>query len=319
MWILALSPLGLLPFFRVNQKKPVYSWITLIPPDRLSIIAEWVGRTVSALTIFVLIGALGEPHFREQSVERIGTGAHIVLLFDRSASMNANFAGSYLGGGSEESKGTIASKMLSEFVDRRQKDLFGMVAFSTSPIYVLPLTPNHEAVQSAIRSANRGKGLTNMAPAIAMGLDFFTGKTVTGSRIIVLVSDGATILKPEIQARLKTLFHQNQVRLYWIYLRTQNAPSLDQAPKNPNERTTPEFFIHRYFQNLSVPYRAYQAENPGALQEAIHEIEQLENKPMRYFEKIPRQDLSVYCYSIALICLLISLLFKLLEIRSWKS
>lgn len=318
-WVLGTLLLGLIPLFRANQKTLSYPWLEIVPTDSLSLIIDWLGRGVAALAIAALIAAISGPHFRERSVERLGTGAHIVLVLDRSASMNANFAGHYVDDGIRKWKGAIAKNLLAEFVSRRPHDLFAMVSFSTSPIYVLPLTQNHTAVQAAIRSSANGKGLTNMAPALAMALEFFTEKKVTGSRIILLVSDGATILKPEIRETLKQLFHQNQVRLYWIYLRTPNGPTLDQAPKNPNERTTPEFFIHQFFQSLGVPYRAFQAGNPDTVKQAIEQIEQLENMPILFLEKIPKQDLSIYCYMIALTCLVVMFLLKILETRKWAS
>lgn len=316
-WVLWFLTVALMPLFRTNQSTLNYSSLSMIPSDTLSTAMDWIVRIAIALAVFALVVALSQPYTRERFVERLGTGAQIVLLLDRSASMNANFSGSYLGSGRQRSKAAVARKMLIEFVDRRKQDMFAMISFSTSPTYVLPLTQNHQAVQAAIRSSTQGKGLTNLAPALSMALDFFREREVTGSRIILLVSDGATILEPEIRESLKQMLHQTRVGVYWIYLRTQNAANLDRIPKNINERTSPELFVHRFFQTSGIPYHAYQAENPNALKQAIDEIGQLENKPIQYLEKVPKKDVSKYCYGLALACLLIILAFKAIEIRSW--
>jgi mxaC protein len=118
---------------------------------------------------------------------------------------------------------------------------------------------------------------------------------------------------------IRQLFQDNRASLYWIYLRNPRSGSLSAPPENPNESTTPEFFLHRYFQSLGVPYRAYEADNPEAVQRAILDVGKLENQPLRYREKLPRKDLSGFCYAAALVCLLILLVFKALEVRSWRS
>lgn len=317
-WLLLLGILALLPLFRAGQKTLTYSWLPLLPPDPFSTAMDWLIRLIASGALAALVIALAGPYLREQPVERIGTGAHIVLLIDRSSSMNENFAGRYLGGGTHESKGAVARDLLAEFVARRKEDLFAMVSFSTSPIYVLPLTQDREAVQAAIKSAGRrGRGVTNIAAGLAMALDYFTDQPITGSRIILLVSDGAARIDEQTQDRLRQWFNDNQVMLYWIYLRNRNSVSLYQKPENPAEETTPEYFLHRYFQSLDVPYRAYEAENPEAVKQAIADVERLENQPIHYYETLPRKDLSTYCYTIAILLLLVLLMSRMLEVRSW--
>jgi mxaC protein len=253
-------------------------------------------------------------------VERIGTGAHVVLLLDRSSSMNENFTGKYLGARQGESKSAVARQLLSEFVGRREHDLFAMVNFSAAPIYVLPLTEDRAAVQSAIAAGGgRGYGVTHIAPGLAMALDFFTGKPITGSRIILLVSDGAARIDEETRDRLKQWFQDTQASLYWIYLRNPKSAPLSEKPANPNESTTPEYFLHTYFQELGVPYRAFEAENPEALQRAIAEVERLENLPLTYREKQPRQDISGWCYGTALAFLSLLLAARALEVKTWNA
>jgi mxaC protein len=85
--------------------------------------------------------------------------------------------------------------------------------------------------------------------------------------------------------------------------------------RDDNAQAMPERYLHLFFNSLNIPYKAYQAENPDAVQEAINDINKLENRPLHYEEKIPKQDLSEFCYALAtlLICLLLGL--KLYEAR----
>ncbi|HUL11658.1 MAG TPA: vWA domain-containing protein [Methylococcaceae bacterium] len=318
-WVLLLGLLAAIPIVRAGQKTLSYSSIAMLPEDPLSAAIDRLLRLIAALAVASLVAGIAGPYLREQRVEKIGTGAHIVLLLDRSSSMNDNFSGRYLGGAAQESKGTIASKLLAEFVGRRRDDLFALVAFSAAPVYVLPLTQDREAVQAAIASlGKRGHGVTNIAPGLAMALDYFSGRPLTGSRIILLVSDGAARMDAETGDYIRQLFQNNRAALYWIYLRNPRGGSLSAPPENPNESTTPEYFLNQYFQTLGVPYRAYEADNPEAVQRAILDVEKLENQPLRYLEKLPRKDLSGWCYGTALICLSILLAFKTLEVGTWR-
>lgn len=317
-WALSLALLSVVLLRAGGQKPLAYSSLSVLPDDPLS---RWVDvglRLLSALAALLLALGLAGPHRREQWVEKTGTGAHIVLLVDRSSSMNENFSGTYLGGNAHESKGALAAKLLADLVGRRRQDLFALVAFSAAPIYVLPLTQDLEAVRAAILAqGGRGHGITHIAPGLAMALDYFNGQPVTGARVVLLVSDGAARMEPEVADALRQNFQDKQASLYWIYLRNPKGGRLAQAPKNPNESTTPEYFLHQYFQTLGIPYQAYEADNPQAMRQAIAAVEHLENRPLVYREKLPRQDLSGYCYGAALGCLLVLLVFQSLEVKAW--
>lgn len=318
-WALTLGLTALLPLWRSGQPPLRYSSLAMLPDDPLS---RWLDRglrLLAALAVLSLATGIAEPYRREQWVEKIGEGARIVLLVDHSSSMNENFAGRYLGGKAEESKSALAAKLLAEFVERRAQDLFGAVSFSAAPTYVLPLTQDRTAALAAVQAmGGRGHGLTHIAPGLAMALSYFDGQPRFGARIVLLVSDGAARMTPETGDRIRQAFQDSGASLYWIYLRNPKGGRLSEAPKNPNESTTPEYFLHQFFQTLGVPYRAYEAENPEAVRQAIADLEKLENRPLAYREKLPREDLSDFAYGAALACLAVLLGFRLTEVKAWK-
>ncbi|MGH8558948.1 MAG: vWA domain-containing protein [Methylococcales bacterium] len=317
---LGVMIVAILPILMPMQTAFPYSWIDLIPEDPLSNAGNWLIRLIGGCTLAVIVLGLSGPHIEEHPVEKLGTGAHIVLLVDRSASMNQNYSGSRMGGQSSESKSHYAQKLLAEFVERRPHDLFAMASFSTAPIYTLALTPDREAILSALRAASlKGRGITNMAAGLSQALDFFSNRAMTGSRIILLVSDGAARIDPDTWENLRQWFYEAKVSLYWIYLRNPNGARLSERPKNPNEQTTPEYFLHQFFQSMTIPYKAYEADNPEPLKQALHDIEQIENKPIAYFEKSLRKDLSGYCYGIAAALLGLLIGVKWIEIRTARA
>ncbi|QSA98435.1 VWA domain-containing protein [Methylococcus sp. EFPC2] len=318
-WFLLLSALALLPWLIPAQPPLSYSSLAIIPEDRLSI---WVDRGLRAVFSLALLAAalgLAGPYRGEQWIEKVGAGARIVLLVDHSASMNDNFSGAYLGGKASESKSILASRLLSEFVAQRRDDLFGVVAFSAAPIPVLPLTRDRNALQAAIRAlGTRGHGVTHIAPGLAAALDYFRDQARGGSRVVVLVSDGAARMDDDTRDTIRQLFSDQQAALYWIYLRNPKSGRLDAKPANANESTTPEYFLHQYFQTLGVPYRAYEADNREDLQKAIADLGELENRPLIYRERLPRVDLTDWCYGAALACSLVLMLARTLELKSWR-
>ena len=77
----------------------------------------------------------------------------------------------------------------------------------------------------------------------------------------------------------------------------------------------PERHLNLFFHTLKVPYRAFEAENPKAVADAITEIDKLERNPIRYQERVPEYDLSGVVYGIAAGALFLLLLAKLAEVR----
>jgi len=82
--------------------------------------------------------------------------------------------------------------------------------------------------------------------------------------------------------------------------------------------TAPEVFLHRFFDSMGAPYKAYEADNPQALEAAIADVNRLENLPIVYRDTIPRRDLSPWCYGVALAAVLLLLAAKLMELRTWR-
>ncbi len=317
LWLLAW-PLTLALLRYPGRKGAPYPAMAWLPVDPLSRKIDRLRRWLAWAFLSCLILALAGPYLKEQKVARLGTGAHIVLTIDRSSSMNEDFSG-YLSGNAKDSKSAAARKLLLRFVEQRRQDLFAMVAFSTAPVHILPLTQDRVAVRAAVEAIDRrGRGVTNIAPGLLMALEEFRDRPVTGARVILLVSDGGTHIDQDTQERIRQRFRDVGARLYWIYLRNPRSISVLHPPKrNLSETTTPEYFLHRYFQTLGVPYRVFEADDPESLAAAIDTVDRLENRPLRYFETIPRRDLSAYLYGLGLILGLPLLLWNALEIRQW--
>ena len=122
---------------------------------------------------------------------------------------------------------------------------------------------------------------------------------------------GAADTRAEIRAGLL----RNRITLNWIYLRSVNGPNLNSTDGQTESMT--ELALHRFFQSLSTPYRAYQAETPEDIAKAVADVGQHQNFPLDFLEQIPRRDYSRHCAAAAALFCLMLLVYRSLQLRSW--
>ncbi|QRG06068.1 VWA domain-containing protein [Xanthobacter dioxanivorans] len=313
LWLLLLA---LLPLFATPFRGQRLPAITAVPRDGVSTAVAVGLRTAGSVAIAALVLGLGGLHLREETMTRQGNGAHLMLLLDRSASMDNTFADRQPGQG-EESKSAAAKRLLTDFLARRPRDRIGVAAFSTSPMPVLPLTDHHAAVAAAVAAIDRpGLALTDVGRGLALALSSFGEDGDGAARAVLLVSDGAALVDPRVQAALRDGVKRNPVRLYWLFLRTAGARGIFEAPRTPGEDTPqamPERHLHLFFGSLGVSYRAFEAGSPQAVADAIAEIDRQEASPIAYLERIPRRDLRRLCFAVAALATLLLLAAKLAE------
>jgi mxaC protein len=320
-WVLVLAVLALLPCLSSGSVPAKYPWLRMIPQDRLSTGFGFVVRMVGGIAIAALVVALSGLHRGEQYAERVAEGAQIVITLDRSRSMNDTFAGDMPTRKGEASKAEAASRLLLDFITRSPDSVYGLVEFTSSPIYVLPLTTKLTAIRAAIKAAAReGLALTDIATPLAMSLGFFEGRAYRGSRVILLVSDGAAEIDEQVGIWLRDTFHQYNARLYWIYIRSKDSPGMfaKVGAENRVVGGVPEQELHRYFQSLDIPYTAYEADDPAALQRAVADMDELERWPLYTVEVLPRENLSGYFYLLSLIFIVALIIATAFEVKLWR-
>lgn len=317
VWPLYGLPLVVLPWLMKTEGAFQYPSISMIPIDPFSAWVERLWRISAGLLIASLLLAMSKPYLHEQKIDRYGNGAHIMVVLDRSGSMNDDFADRPERGSA--SKMAAARRVLAEFVGNSRQDLIGMITFSTSPMLVAALGSDREAVQSGLSATEvGGMGFTAVDKGLAMALDFFEGKPVTGARVVLLVSDGAAHLDAKTQDLLRNAFVRQNASLFWIYLRSKNGASLTEKLEGDDDQAAPEYALNQYFQTLGVPYQAYMAEDPAQVRLAMQHIAKLKNKPVKYQEVIARKDMGYLFYVIALIASAMLAGLYLTEVRTWR-
>ena len=318
-WVLWFLPLAFIPLIFKETSLQYYSWNEMIPKDRLSSIIAIILKFIATLILITIIVGLSGPHSQQREIEKTGIGAQIGLVLDRSASMDDPFAGkdeSKVG----EMKSAAAARLITDFVNSRKNDMMGMVSFSNSAMYVLPLTDNKNAIISAVR-ATAGNALfqTNIGSGLTTGAELFNKVPDSGSRAVILLSDGAGRIDAATQEKIKDWFGRLKISLYWIVLRQPGGISIFNTSfkARDDDALPPQIELNEFFKSLNSPFQAYEAEDPKTLQKAIEDINQKEKKPIKYFEKIPGQDYSTHCFVTAALLMIALLTLKLIEVRSW--
>jgi mxaC protein len=328
-WALILLPLAVLPLLRRRRDTLAFSYTALLPRDPIGEIAGWLWRILATAAIFSTVAALAGPGKPQTEVHRVGRGAEILVLMDRSRSMDDHMLPSdwrkidrslllHKLGERGTPKAKVARDLLARFVAERPDDRFALMFFSTKPLSVVSFTQHDDVVQAGIAAADVGRGLANteVGRALLAAIAEFDRRAYSGSRIILLVSDGGAFLDEPTKQRVLAGLARNRIALYWIYLRSYNSPTLD--TQETGYENTPEISLHRFFQSLRTPYRAYQAEVPEDLARAVADVGKQQNFPLDYLEEVPRQDYSRRFIGVGAICCVLLLLRRTLALRSWS-
>jgi mxaC protein len=328
-WLLLLLPLALLPLLKGGRDTLPFPSIAWLPADRLGRAAAFAWRAAGVVAIAALVLALAEPGQPGGQVARIGRGAEVLVLLDRSRSMDERMLPDdwrridplvlrAQAGSRGKPKAQAARELLSQLVAQRADDRFALMFFSGGPILAVPFTQHEPVMQAGIRAGGIGRGLSNTDVGLALlaAIAEFAPRAVSGSRIILLVSDGGAFLDPSTQEAIAEGLARYRIGVNWIYLRAVNGPTLDDADSAIG--STPELALHRFFQSLPTPYHAYQADHPDDLRRAVHDLEQQQNLPLEYLEAVPRRDFSRAFVLLAALACAAALLYRTLALRSWR-
>jgi len=320
-WFLLLLPLAVMPFWLKGRQGQAYSWLAMVPRDRFSDVANLLLKLITSLLILCLVLAMSAPRGPDQEVQKTGKGAQIVMVIDRSVSMDHPFAGDSTSGKIAEVKSAAARRLITRFIESRPDDMIGVVGFTNAALYGSKITTNRPAILSAINAAtSTGLNQTNIGAGITLATSLFDKIENSGSRAIVLLSDGAGKLSPRIKNEIREEMQKRGLSLYWIVLREPDEISIFTKTDQFAEGALPASVeLHQYFKELKINYHAYEADNPTALQSAIQDIDAKEKKRIQYTITVPGHDYSFELLLAALVLAVSLLVAKNLRVYSWQA
>tara|TARA_R110002050_G_scaffold71891_3_gene154676 strand:- start:60653 stop:61675 length:1023 start_codon:yes stop_codon:yes gene_type:complete len=321
-----LLPLLLLPWFTRAQVKTI-AYTDLIPVDPLSNVIGIIFKSLASLILMCLIISLAGPYFPEKTIQRVGSGAEIVMLVDRSRSMDdpfltrAQLTTSSRAVGKENSKRRSANKYLLEFVNKRPDDRFGFILFSNKALDFLPLTYNRASIRAAINASSLGKGLseTNIAKALIKAAEMYSAQTYRGSRTVLLVSDGGQEFTDEDKQTITALYRQENLSLYWIYMGEITGLALNkQGSENAWAANRPEKKLHTFFESLNIPYRVFETDSVASFSATMDTIAKQQTQTLMVEELVPQEPKTAPFLWTAMTAMLLLLMAQLYTVWGVK-
>ena len=181
--LVLLIPLGVWIAGHRRRRLPLAGAGTALPLSRGGVWALWpILFRLGALVL--IVGALAGPVRTVRKVEQRSEGTTILVAFDVSSSMLAeDFR--------PENRLAVARDEVRRFVEGRENDRIGLVAFAGEALTVIPGTLDHELLLQAVE----GLGVGQLEDGTAIGTALATAvnrlRTVEeGSRVVVLLTDG---------------------------------------------------------------------------------------------------------------------------------
>jgi len=154
-----------------------------LPVARRTVWSLWPDVLRATALVLVVVALAGPLRSVERVVQR-AEGVTIQLAFDISSSMLAeDFR--------PDNRITVARREVARFVENREADRIGLVAFAGEALTVVPGTLDHDVVLRAVENLNVGQ----LTDGTAIGTALATAVNrlrdgAGGSRVVVLLTDG---------------------------------------------------------------------------------------------------------------------------------
>lgn len=206
-------------WWRSRRNPPVVLFSTLSVLEGLRpswrVRLAWVPRALRVAFLILAAVALSRPQAGLRSEDLITYGVDIMVVLDRSGSMQAlDLKPNRLG---------VAKQTIQKFIEGRPGDRIGLVAFSREAYTACPLTLDHPAVSALVADidfARQDEDGTAMGLGLAGAINRLRGSDAK-SRIIVLVTDGINNAGSIAPLTAADLARQRGIKVYTIGVGTR--------------------------------------------------------------------------------------------------
>lgn len=181
--LLLLVPAGSWLAVRLRRRLAYPGLDDGLPVRRRTLWSLWPDVLRGVALVLVAIALAGPVRSVERVVQR-AEGVTIQLAFDISSSMLAeDFR--------PDNRIAVARREVARFVESREADRIGLVAFAGEALTVVPGTLDHDVVLRAVENLNVGQLTdgTAIGTALATAVNRLRDDT-EGSRVVVLLTDG---------------------------------------------------------------------------------------------------------------------------------
>lgn len=274
-------------------------------PVRGRLLALWSPAWRSAALLLVA-AALAFPRVHRETVERRPESLAVVAAVDVSRSMRAeDFA--------PGNRMQAARRELREFVDGRQGDMVGIVAFGGRTMTVVPPTRDLELVRRSVAGLEAGMlgDGTALGDALAVSLARLR-EVETESRVVVLLTDGASNTGRAEPGEALQAARSLGVRVHAVGVGRGGyvpVPVQDEDGEWRRVRArldVNEELLRRLAERTGGVYR--RADDRAGLSRIYGEIDRMERTPVREVEVVRGSSVRTWLLELAAVALALELL-----------
>ena len=319
LFLLLIVPLMVAWYvWRYRKQKPAlqFSNISLFRRGRKTFRSRTypVLYVLRVVAVAALVVALARPQSKMSRQEMKVEGIDIVLAMDVSGSMLAeDFKPNRL---------EAAKKVASDFIAGRRNDRMGLVVFSGEAFTQVPLTIDHNVLQTQLKGLKSGvlKDGTALGDGLATAINRIKDSEAK-SKVIILLTDGINnqgAVDPQSAAEIAALFN---IRLYTIGVGTRGlAPYPFRDP-----------FGHVHYQNVPVELdeplltsmaqstrdgHYFRATNKKSLQQIFKQIDEMEKSKIDVTQYAQTKDEYLLWLVVAALALVAEILLSMLYYRT---
>lgn len=261
-----------------------------------------------------LVVALARPQTPTDVREIKSDARNIVVALDISSSMKA---GDFKPG----NRLAVARRVLTEFAEKRQGDLIGLVIFAGRAFLQAPLTADTELLGEMVEQVDIGllPDGTAIGTALAMSLNQLKDLPVQAS-VVVLITDGANNTGDPTPFTAAEAARALGIRIHTIGLSSADTSQVDDNliwrwGRTPDRLTRrDELVLKRIAERTGGRY--YRATDPEGLQRIVEAIDPLERVEVRITETRDYRELYVFPLAAGMILLSLELGLGLLWLRT---
>ena len=307
-WLLGL--IALIPLLFIGGKSGTPAAITYSSLSILSSLGSKPRRLPGFITFsFILLAlicaiiAMARPQLRNEQSESTASGVDIILAIDISYSMQIV---DFVLNGRRAQRITVAKNTAEAFINQRQNDRMGIVAFSGRPYITSPITLEHDWLIDQLRELRPGlvkEQGTAIGSAIAAAASRLHERE-SKSKVIVLVTDGSNNsgrIAPVEAAKQAAVLG---IKVYAIAIGTEQGRLNNSIQAHPQQE-----FDTKTLQEIAeiTGGEYFRVKDTDKLRDTFNSIDQLEKTEIKQHSIVSIRELFPWCASAALIFTIIGL------------
>jgi Ca-activated chloride channel family protein len=192
LFLLLLVPFLLWLKGRTGRSASIHFPSTALAAQVAAFVRQRPGRwraSLRWLAVTFLIIALARPRTGEELSSTQNSGVDLVIALDLSTSM---WAHDFEVSGVRQDRLTVVRSVIQDFIEAREHDRIGLIAFAAAPYLISPLTLNHDWLLRRLEEVEIGQIEDGTAIGSAIGAATNRLRDVPAkSKSIILVTDGA--------------------------------------------------------------------------------------------------------------------------------